>query len=71
MSTYLSSPQVLLFDVPGSIVESGCYTGKTSPFLQMLLDCFATDRSLYLSDPFQGLPRKGNPDIRFNTARKQ
>lgn len=53
---------VLVFDVPGDVVELGCHAGKTSVFLQMLIEHFAPDRELHLYDSFQGFPPRGPHD---------
>ncbi len=54
--------QVLIFDVPGSIVELGCNEGKTSLFLRLIIDHFAPHRELHVYDSFQGLPPSGSFD---------
>jgi O-methyltransferase len=50
--------KVLQKQVPGSVVEFGCYVGTTSLFLQRLLVSVAPERTLYVYDSFQGLPEK-------------
>lgn len=55
--------QVLVFNVPGAVVELGCHEGKTSVFLQMIIDHFAPDRELHVYDSFQGMPVRGPADI--------
>lgn len=51
---------VLKNDIPGDVVELGCYVGTTSVFLASRLK--TTDRKLYLYDSFEGLPPKANED---------
>lgn len=51
---------VLKNDIPGDVVELGCYVGTTSVFLASRLK--ATDRKLYLYDSFEGLPPKARED---------
>jgi len=54
--------QVLVFGVPGDVVELGCNEGKTSVFLQMVIDHFAPERRLHVFDSFEGLPAPGPQD---------
>jgi O-methyltransferase len=54
--------QILVFKVPGAIIELGCNEGKTSLFLRMIIDHFAPDRELHVYDSFQGLPQKSQYD---------
>jgi O-methyltransferase len=51
---------VLGREVPGNVVEFGCYVGTTSVFLAGRLK--ATGRKLYLYDSFEGLPPKTGED---------
>lgn len=53
--------RVLVADVPGSIVELGCYTGTTSLFIQRLLQVHP--REFHVYDSFEGLPPKVAADI--------
>ena len=50
--------RVLNADVPGDIVELGCYKGLTSLEIQKLLATQHSDKKLYLYDSFMGLPPK-------------
>lgn len=54
--------QVLVFHVPGDIVELGCHQGKTSVFLRMLIDHYDAERELHVYDSFSGLPKQGKYD---------
>jgi O-methyltransferase len=47
-------------DVPGDVVEFGCYVGTTSVFLADRLK--NTNKKLYLYDSFEGLPPKTSED---------
>ena len=48
-------------DIPGGVVEMGCYTGTTSLFIQRLL--VTTDkRKFHVYDSFEGLPEKSIKD---------
>ncbi len=51
---------VLQTDIPGDIVEFGCYIGTTSLFLRRLLDARrqGQHRQLHVYDSFEGLPPK-------------
>lgn len=51
---------VLAREVPGDVVEFGCYVGTTSVFFAGRLK--ATGRKLYLYDSFEGLPPKTGED---------
>ena len=55
---------VLERDIPGDIVEFGCYIGTTSLFIRRLLDRFADrrTRTFHVYDSFAGLPEKGRED---------
>lgn len=55
---------VLKRQVPGDIVEFGCYAGTTSLFIRRLLDEQGeSDRhAFHVYDSFEGLPEKGTPD---------
>lgn len=52
--------RVLTANVPGDVVEFGCYVGTTSVFLAK--DIQGSNRTLYLYDSFEGLPPKTGED---------
>lgn len=56
--------QTLQQDVPGDVVEFGCYIGTTSLFLRRLLDAYgqSDNRMLHVYDSFEGLPKKSQED---------
>jgi O-methyltransferase len=62
VNIYWALSSVLVFGVPGDIVEVGCNVGKTSVFLRMVMDYFAPERELHVYDSFQGLPAPGEHD---------
>jgi O-methyltransferase len=62
VNLYWAVSSVLVAGVEGAIVELGCNAGRTSVFLQMLIDDFAPGRELHLYDSFQGLPVPGAYD---------
>lgn len=51
----------ILRNVPGDVVELGCYVGTTSVFLAKRLKG-EVERGLYLYDSFEGLPSKTHED---------
>lgn len=53
--------RVLKANVPGDVVEFGCYVGTTSVHLAQRLN--GGDRELWLYDSFEGLPPKTVQDI--------
>jgi O-methyltransferase len=62
VNLYWAVSSVLVAGVEGAIVELGCNAGRTSVFLQMLIDHFAPERELHLYDSFEGLPTPGADD---------
>ncbi len=54
--------RLLLKDVPGSMVEFGCYTGTASLFIARMLHALAPDRTFHVYDSFEGLPEKSVED---------
>jgi O-methyltransferase len=47
-------------NIPGDVVEFGCYVGTTSVYLQHEL--VGTDKQLHVYDSFEGLPQKATQD---------
>lgn len=43
-------------NIPGDVVEFGCYVGESSKYLRMILDHHLSDKALYVYDSFEGLP---------------
>ena len=66
VNLYWALSTVLAYDVPGEVVEVGCYAGKTSVFLSMLIEHFDGSRTLHVYDSFQGLPSPGPLDGYLN-----
>jgi len=54
--------QVLVYDVPGDLVELGCYSGHTAVLIQKVLQRYAPNRQLHVYDSFEGLPDKSESD---------
>lgn len=49
-------------EVPGDIVEFGCYIGTTSLFIRRLLDAYRSRQVFHVYDSFAGLPPKEPAD---------
>lgn len=43
-------------NIPGDIVEFGCYVGESSKYLRMMMDYHSSHKRLYVYDSFEGLP---------------
>jgi len=43
-------------NIPGNIVELGCYIGESSKWITMMLSQKNSDKKLYVYDSFEGLP---------------
>jgi O-methyltransferase len=54
--------QTIQNNVPGDIVELGCYEGITSILIQKTLDQLNSDKILHVYDSFEGLPDKSEKD---------
>jgi O-methyltransferase len=54
--------RVLVADVPGDIVEFGCYAGTASLFIARLLQAQPSKRAFHVYDSFEGLPEKTHED---------
>ncbi len=54
--------QILIKNIPGSIVEFGCYIGTTSVFLKRLINQHDPSISFHVYDSFKGLPHKSIKD---------
>lgn len=52
--------RVIADNIPGDVVELGCYVGTTSVFLARAIA--GTGRRLYCYDSFEGLPEKTSED---------
>jgi O-methyltransferase len=53
---------VLTADVPGDVVEFGCYAGTTSVFIRRLPNQYASSAAFHAYDSFDGLPEKSPQD---------
>ncbi len=54
--------QVVLLDVPGDVVELGCFEGSTAIIMQKTLDQLESEKRLHVYDSFEGLPAKRPED---------
>lgn len=54
--------KVLDRQVPGDIVEFGCYIGTSGLFIRRLLDQRSENRAFHVYDSFEGLPEKSRED---------
>jgi O-methyltransferase len=64
MNIFHLAMQVLVYDVPGAVVELGCHAGQTALLIQKVIQCYAPDRRLHVYDSFEGLPDKSTEDGR-------
>jgi O-methyltransferase len=62
--------QVLVLNVPGDVVEAGCYEGLTSIIMQKTLDQSNSKKRLHVYDSFEGLPEKQKKDGKTILFRK-
>jgi len=54
--------RVLALNIPGDIVELGCFKGSTAIMMQKTLDQYKSKKEIYLYDAFMGLPKKQKED---------
>lgn len=54
--------QTVLLNIPGDIVELGCYDGTTSILIQKTLDKLGSKKRIHVYDSFEGLPEKSKKD---------
>jgi O-methyltransferase len=54
--------QAVLMDVPGDVVELGCYEGTTAIVMQKTLDQHRSSKTLHVYDSFAGLPARSPED---------
>ncbi|WP_203920144.1 TylF/MycF/NovP-related O-methyltransferase [Rugosimonospora africana] len=65
VNIYWGLSSVLAAGVDGGVVEIGCYQGRTSVLLRMIIDHFAPGRELHVFDSFAGLPAPGPNDTDY------
>lgn len=54
--------QVLVYDVPGAIVELGCNAGQSAVLMQKVIQSYDPTRELHVYDSFEGLPALSRAD---------
>lgn len=54
--------QVLVYGVPGDIVELGCHAGQSAVLMQKVIGHYGPERKLHVYDSFEGLPEKSSED---------
>ncbi len=62
LNSYHLLSQVLVFGVPGEVVEIGCNQGETSVVLQRVINDCDSERQLHLYDSFCGTPEADSAD---------
>jgi O-methyltransferase len=62
MNIYHLLAQTIIMEVPGDIVELGCFEGITTILMQKTLDQHKSDKKIHVYDSFQGLPDKTEKD---------
>ena len=62
VNVYWGLSGVLAAGVKGDVAEVGCYQGRTSVLLRLIMNHYAPDRELHVFDSFAGLPRPGPHD---------
>ena len=55
-----------VLNLPGDVVELGCYVGVTTTFIRRLLDVTMSNKELHVYESFQGLPEKLEVDGAFH-----
>lgn len=53
---------VIEAEVPGDVVELGCFEGGTSIYLTRVLEAMGSRKRLHVYDSFEGLPSPGDED---------
>jgi len=62
MNMYHLLSQVLVYGVPGDVVELGCNEGQSSVLMRKVMDYYAPERVLHVYDSFEGLPAANQKD---------
>jgi O-methyltransferase len=65
VNIYWGLSGVLAAEVEGAVAEIGCYQGRTSVLLRMIVDHYAPGRELHVFDSFAGLPAPGPHDTDY------
>src|SRR5581483_6380723 len=62
MNMYHLLSQVLVYGVPGDVVELVCNEGQSSVLMRKIMDHYAPERQLHVYDSFEGLPKLHQKD---------
>ena len=62
VNVYHLLTQTVLLNIPGDIVELGCFDGTTSIIMQKTLDQLRSKKVVHVYDSFEGLPGKSKND---------
>ena len=54
--------QVLVFDVPGEVVEFGCHKGQSAILIREIMNHYTSEKELHVYDSFLGLPQRHEND---------
>ena len=54
-------------NIPGDIIEFGCFIGTVSIFIRKMLDEYKSDRLFHVYESWKGLPKKHEKDYTTNT----
>jgi O-methyltransferase len=54
--------RVLIQNIPGEVVELGCYEGTTAIIMEKTLDELKSKKRIHVYDSFEGLPKKEKED---------
>ena len=57
--------QTLVCDIPGDVVELGCYEGTTAILIRKTLDSYQSSKAFHVYDSFEGLPEESEFDGSF------
>lgn len=54
--------QVLVFDVPGEVVELGCHKGQSAILIREIMNHHRSEKEFHVYDSFLGLPQRHEND---------
>ena len=62
INIHLLLTQIILVDIPGDVVELGCWNGQSAVLIQKTLDLYDSQKKLHVYDSFEGLPEPHERD---------
>src|ERR1700760_4225582 len=68
VNIYWALSGVLAAGIDGAVAEIGCYEGRTSVLLRIIIDHYAPGRELHVFDSFAGRPAHGPHDTDYTEA---